>query len=171
MLSSDLKWTKNTDYIVQKALRNIWVIRRMKKLGFDDFTLIDIYQKEIRSILEFAVPVWSGALTEQDSVRIENIQKKVFKLILQNRYISYENACNTFKCDTLRDRRRKLCIKFSRKEYKKESSIFNKLQHTGKTRHAYRKIVKKYTCYSDRFYKSALPFLSRLLNEDHATHL
>ena len=143
----------------------------MKKLGFDDYILNDIYQKEIRSVIEFAVPVWSGALTDQDSDRLENIQKKVFKLILQNKYISYEEACSYFKCNTLKDRRRKLCLKFAKKEYKKETSIFTKFDPIVKTRHTNKKIVKEFTCNTNRFFNSALPFLSRLLNEEHASKL
>ena len=170
IISNDLKWTKNTDYIVQKALKNIWVIRRMKNLGFDDHTLKDIYLKEIRSVLEFAVPVWTGALTQKDSDRIENIQKRVFKLILQNKYSNYENACETLKCDTLKDRRLKLCLNFSRKEYKKENSMFNKLYPTIKTRQSNKKIVKEFSCLTDRFFRSSLPFLSRMLNENHANN-
>ena len=143
----------------------------MKKLGFEDYILNDIYQKEIRSILEFAVPVWTGALTDQDSERIESIQKRVFKLILQNKYTSYKDACKQFKCETLKDRRKKLCLKFSKKEYKKEQSIFTKVQPKMKTRHTKKKIVKEFLCHSNRYYRSALPFLSRLLNEDHASKL
>ena len=159
ILSSDLKWTKNTDYIIQKALKNMWVLRRMKNLGFDEQTLKDIYQKEIRSVLEFVVPVWTGALTDRDSVRIESIQKKVFKLILQHKYTNYQDACEQLKCDTLRDRRIKLCLKFSRKELKKEDSIFNKLEPKVKTRHTHKKIVQEFTCLTERIFKSSLPFL------------
>lgn len=169
ILSINLKWTKNTDYIAQKAMKNICIVRRMKKLGFDKHILNDIYQKEIRSILEFAVPVWTGSLTDHDSDRIENIQRKVFKLILQTGYISYEDACKKFNCDTLKDRRRKLCLNFSKKEYKKEPSIFTKFEPVVINRHTHKKIVKEFLCQTDRLYNSSLPFLSRLLNKDNAS--
>ena len=169
ILSSDLKWTKNTDFIVQKALKNMWVLRRMKNLGFDDHILKDIYQKEIRAVLEFAVPVWTGALTDRDSEKIENIQKKVFKIILKNRYSNYQDACEQLKCETLRDRRMKLCLKFAKKELKKENTIFNKFEPKTKTRHTHKKLVQEFSCLTDRYFKSSLPFLSRLLNVNHAS--
>ena len=48
IISSDLKWNKNTDYIVSKAMKRIWTIRKLKKLGFGDEFFIEVYKKEVR---------------------------------------------------------------------------------------------------------------------------
>ena len=119
--------------------------------------------------MEFAVPVRTGALIEKDSDRMENIKKKMFKLILQNRYTTYEEACEKFKWETVKDRRRKLCLKFSKKELKKETSIFNRLEPKVITRHTHKKIVSEFSCHTNRYFNSALPYLSRLVNEDHSS--
>ena len=68
-----LKWSKNTIYIVDKALSRVWTMRRLNNLGFPEDFILDVYTKEIRSILEFAVPVWNGALTETDCRAIEKV--------------------------------------------------------------------------------------------------
>ena len=65
IVSNKLTWDANTEYIVGKANKRIWSIRRLKNLGLDNDFILDVYNKEIRSVLEFAAPVWNGALTEQ----------------------------------------------------------------------------------------------------------
>ena len=39
-------------------------------MGASRKQLIDVYNKQVRSILEFAAPVWSGGLTESESNKI-----------------------------------------------------------------------------------------------------
>ena len=60
---SDMKWHSNTQAIVQKANKRLWILRRLKHMGATDLDMVDMYIKQIRSILELAVPVWQGALT------------------------------------------------------------------------------------------------------------
>ena len=76
VLSQDLKWNKNTSYICQKARSKLWILRRLLKVELDINQMFDVYSKEIRSILEMAVPVWHSGLTRQQSSEIENIQKR-----------------------------------------------------------------------------------------------
>ena len=52
ILQPNMKWAANTAYICKKAYKNMWVIRRMKTLGLDSFTLVDYYIKEVRVHLE-----------------------------------------------------------------------------------------------------------------------
>ena len=54
-LCSDLSWQANTEYIVQRANRKIWCLRRLKKLGAMEEDLVDVYCKQVRSLLEHAV--------------------------------------------------------------------------------------------------------------------
>ena len=55
VLRSDLSWGANTEYMVKRANRKLWCLRRLKKLGARRSDLIDVYIKQIRSLLEFAV--------------------------------------------------------------------------------------------------------------------
>ena len=56
VLSSDLKWSANTDFICTKAIKKMWTLRRMKLLDVEPLLILDVYEKEIRSVLELAVP-------------------------------------------------------------------------------------------------------------------
>ena len=43
---------------------------------------IDVYIKQVRSVMELAVPVWHSSLTLADKVAIERVQKAALQLIL-----------------------------------------------------------------------------------------
>ena len=62
-ITSDLKWSTNTDIMVQKAYSKMWILKRLKKKGANQEDLTDVYIKQVRSILEFGVPVWNCSVT------------------------------------------------------------------------------------------------------------
>ena len=52
--------------MVLKAYKKLWIMRRLKKLGANEEELKDIYIKQVRSVLELAVPAWQGAITQAE---------------------------------------------------------------------------------------------------------
>ena len=54
MISSDMKFSKNTQYIIKKAYRRIWMLKRLKNLGATTSQMLDVYTKQVRSVLELA---------------------------------------------------------------------------------------------------------------------
>ena len=96
----------------------MWILRRMQGLDLNEWQLFDVYTKEIRSILEMAVPVWHSSLTKLQSNEIEKVQKIAMKIILKHKYVSYDLACRKFNTITLEERREKLCYKFASKKPK-----------------------------------------------------
>ena len=92
IITSDLKFSKNTDYIVKKAFKRIWMLKRLKNLGASDDQLIDVYLKQIRSVLELAVPAWHSSLTISDALSIERVQKAALQVVLGPHYSSYRSA-------------------------------------------------------------------------------
>ena len=59
MVRSDLKWSDNSEYICKKAYARLWMLRRLSKLGATEGEMVDVYQKQVRSVLLMAVPVWA----------------------------------------------------------------------------------------------------------------
>ena len=125
--------------------------------------LFDIYCKEIRSILEFGVPVWHPGLTIKDSGTIERIQKVAFKIILQEKFIDYKTACIYFNTTTLKERREKLCLTFATKNLKSKASFFEQREKKVNTR-SDQDIVQLIRCRTNRYEKSSLPYMAKLLN-------
>ena len=117
----------------------------------DSDFLLEIYTKEIRPLLEFGAPVWSSSLTRNESMKIEKVQKDVFKLI-SPKNSNYEEACRKLSCDTLANRRQKLCLKFATKEAKRENSLFTPLKQIYNLRNQNSKVVEEFRCRHERYY-------------------
>ena len=137
------------------------MLRRMLKLKLNIHQMFDAYIKEVRSMLELAVPVWHPGLTAKQSSDIERIQKLAFKIILQEDYTSYDRACKIFATQTLQLRCEKLCLKFATKNIKSERPLFAKTKRTRNN------IVHEYKCNNGRFQKTSLPYMAKLLNKRH----
>jgi hypothetical protein len=163
MVSQDLRWQKNTEYICEKARSKLWILRRVLTLNLDIHEMFDIYIKEVRSILELAVPVWHPGLTKQQSLDIERIQKVAFKIILKEKYSNYDMACKWFSAQT---RRNQLCLKFGRKNLKSENSMFTPIKTNMQTR-SRGDLVQEFLCNTQRFQKSSLPYLAKLINANN----
>ena len=79
-----------------------------------------IYMTYIRSLCEQSCTVWHSSLTVQNEEDIERVQKVALKIILKEKYKTYENALNKLDLNTLKDRREDLCLNFTRKCLKSE---------------------------------------------------
>ena len=166
IIRSDLSWSSNTDYLVTRANSKLWFLRRLKALGPDQEDLKDIYIKQIRSILEFAVPVWHSSLTGEDRLRIERIQTTAMHIILGSQYKSYTSALNILVLDPLFTRRQKLCRTFAKKCYN-SAKFQNWFQPNTKppTRHNPfpNRLCSVYSRLK-RFERSPISYMTELLN-------
>ena len=167
ILTSDLKWPANTKYIVERANKKLWILKRLKKLGADQEDLLDVYAKQVRSICEFAAPVWHSSLTGEDRLSIKGIQKSALHIILGQDYNSYRSALRMTGLDSLFERRRKLCKNFAKKSLKhpKFSKWFKPDPGNPKTRSETQKLCEVVAWHS-RYEDSPLSYLTTLLNND-----
>ena len=171
-IRSDLKWHDNTQYICQRGYQRLWMLRRLKMLGATESELLDVYEKQVRSVLELAVPAWQSALTQTESNQIERVQKTAFYIILGEKYENYENALYILKKEGLNMRRIKLCEKFAKKCLKnpKYNNWFipnERVPPNIRTRGNQKKTAYKFKevqARTDRYTKSPIPYLTRLLN-------
>ena len=76
--------------IWSRASNKLWIIRRLKNLGANQGELVDMYTKQCRSILEYGVPVWYRAITKNERLEIERVQKGALHLILGEKYENYD---------------------------------------------------------------------------------
>ena len=127
--------------------------------------VLDIYIKQVRSILELAVPAWQGAITQAERDEIERVQKAAFHIVLGDEYQSYRSALKYFGMDSLENRREKLCKKFARKavNHPKHQKWFKLNTVTVDTRQEHPKFCEV-VAQKDRYKKSPLGYLTGLLN-------
>ena len=65
-IRNDLSWKSNTESMVHRAYQKLWMLKRLKRQGANLDDLTDIYVKQVRSILEFGVPVLNSGLSQEE---------------------------------------------------------------------------------------------------------
>ena len=165
-ITSNLRWHKNTKYITTKGFQRLWMPRRIKQLGASQSEFITVYVKQVRSTLDVASALWSPGLTQDYIVQIEFVQKSAFEIILEKKYISYENSPNILNLKTLTSRREELFVNFAKNAayHQRHNTWFEPQTDTKNTRSE--KIPKMPVNFrTDRFNNSPLPYLTSLLNK------
>ena len=175
MLTDDLKWARNTEFICKKAYKKMWTLRRMKVLDLEPYVILDVYLKEIRSVLELAVPAWHSGLTKKQSADIERVQRVAVSIILTDcktglcEY-SYNMALVILDIEPLEVRREQLCKTFAKKTLKtRHASMFKQSDNQPFTRNKPGFFHPNWN--TRRFFNSPKNYLTRLINSDKSTSL
>ena len=160
IITSDLKWAKNTASLVQKANARMRLLHKLSEFSPPIEDLVTIYTSYVRSILEQSCTVWHSGLTQDDSADLERVQKSALRIMLQEDYTTYEEALETLMLAKLSDRREKLCLKFAQNCVKNEltADLFPLNQKNKREKY------KVKFAHTDRLKNSAVPYLQRLLN-------
>ena len=166
VIRSDLKWASNTDSMVLKGFKRIWMLRRLKQLGANRDELLDVYIKQVRSVLELAVPVWHSCITMVERCDMERVRRAALHIILGDEYLSYKDALKLCQLESLEDRRVKLCSKFANKAVKSDKfknwfKVNDKCNRTRQKQPQYCSVWARTT----RYLKSPLSYLTSILNQ------
>ena len=167
MVRSDMSWKSNTNALVTKAFKRIWMLRNLKKFGANDQQLVEVYIQQVRSILEMASPVWTSGLTKHEIKRLERVQKTAVAVIRGDQHSTYEEGLTHLNLKTLEIRREELNLKFAIKSFNhpKFTNWFKIDQHSITTRSCSGKLpLKKAKTRTAKFKKSPIPYLTALLN-------
>ena len=120
-MNNKLKWQDNTEALVKKASKRLYIIRVLQRCGLPPKDLLLVYFSMVRSILEYACPVWHTMLPKCLGEKIEKVQKRAFRIIYPT--TDYEDALNTAQCKRLDDRRQELCAKTFKKILKPDAHL------------------------------------------------
>jgi hypothetical protein len=165
MISNDMSWDSNTQYIVKRANARMRMLHKLVEFSVPVADLINIFILYIRSVLEQSCQVWHSSLTFENMTDIERVQKNALKIILKEEYTTYEHALNTVGLECLVERREKLCLKFAkstlmnanvRDMFPYNDSITNDVRQRDK--------FKVTFANTDRLKDSSIPYMQRLLN-------
>ena len=135
IISDDLKWRRNTEYLAKKANQRMKMLHIASKFTSKYSDLKTIYKLFIRSILEQSAVFWHNSL------------KKFLQIY------------------RLSERRMKLCVNFAKKSLRNEKAgkLFPMKQ--SKKCLGSSEIYKVNFANTDRYQKSTIPFLQNLLNK------
>ena len=168
-LRTDLKTISNTNYIVKRAWKRMWVVRRLKTLGASEQDLLKVLRAQVLSVLQFATPAWSTLLTVAESTKIESVLKTGLYLVYGNRFKSFNWALRQAKMCSLEDQRTKMFKSFTQ-DCLKSTKFRNWFMVTEETdthgvitRHQKPRFKPVYTRTS-AYARSAIPQMVRLAN-------
>ena len=151
----------------KRANNRLWILRRLKGMGVSDHDLLDVYEKQIRCIVEFGVAAWTSSLTKHEIAQIERIQKAALAVIFTNRYKTYAHALELSGLKPLSERRKEICLKFAKKAFSNP-----KYKHwfcvnpDGVNTRSEKLFLKPVQARTGRFKNSPISYLTQLLNED-----
>ena len=75
LVRSDMSWKSNTKMLCKKGYSRLWILRNLARLGTSRESLIDVYFKQCRSVLELAAPAWTPGLTKQKSIKLRECKR------------------------------------------------------------------------------------------------
>ena len=134
MITNDLKWDRNTAFLVKKAYARMELLRKVASFSKSTKDKMDIYKTFVMSVLEHSCTVWSSSLTRKNINDLERVQKVAFKIIY-GQQLSYEQILTKYQLLTLIERRDMLSARFENKCLKndKEAIITSKTRESTKT--------------------------------------
>ena len=91
VINKDLKWDKNTSYLVKKANKKMRMLHIAAKFTRNRQHLLQIYKTFVRSNLEFSSNVWHSSLTNENRQDMERVQKAALRVILGSEYKTYKD--------------------------------------------------------------------------------
>ena len=122
-----------------------------------------MYKLFVRQALEYAAPLWAGALTKQNIAMIERTQAQCTDLIIGPNQLSYSQRLQKLDLDRLENRHsflvKRFCTKMSKD--KRFEHLFPKRPYTG-TRGGEKYVIP--TCKTRRFQTSAIVNFLTVLN-------
>ena len=166
VITSDLKWHKNTEHITRKGYQRMTMLRKLVQFNIPQEDMLIIYCQYIRSMLEYNSSVWFSNITEEEKEDIERVQRCAVKLILNSDYSTYENALTQLNLQNLSDRREMLALRFAKKctRHERFADMFPLNDDLGMELRNGEQYYVKFAS-TGRLKDSAIPTMQKLLNE------
>ena len=165
-IQSNLRWNEQVNQMISRASKTSWVIRRMRTLGVDKWTLVEYWKTEGRVHLEMACPVWHSGLTLAQARSLERCQRVAMAAIVGHWAPSLTDQLQDLGLERLEFRRVQICKRFAHTTATKSrhKDIFtvaaSRLPRPGKVSRVYREPLVRTAMYR----RSAVPYLTHSLN-------
>ena len=170
-MRSDMRTCSNTQYLIKKAFKRMWLVRRLKGLGASQGQLIDALQKQVLSVLWLGAPAWYCQTTEQERKDIDRVAKVGLRIIFGESYCGFESCLLAANMLRPTEQLSNMTSRFAAKSasHTKFSQWFEPAANqTINTRSS--KNIQKYRTVparTARYGKSPIPYLTRILNKTH----
>ena len=171
VMRSDMRTCSNTEYLIKKAFKRMWLIRRLKGLGANKGQLVDALQKQVLSVLWLGAPAWFCQTTEQERKDIDRVAKVGLRIIYGDSYCGFDNSLLSAKMLRPTEQLAKMTRRFAVRSasHAKFSHWFQPAaKKTTNTRNS--KNTQKYErvpARTARYGKSPIPHMTQFLNSQN----
>ena len=168
IISDNLKWNKNTSFLVKKAYSRMELLRKVSEFAQSRNDRLHIYKMYVRSVVEQSCTVWHSSLTRKNTTDLERVQRVAVKIITNGKY-SYKEGLKKLSLPTLKQRREHLCARFAIKCLRSNrfKTMFKRNIRNHNMKLRYIKKYKEANIRTNRLYNSAIPYMQRYLNSEH----
>jgi hypothetical protein len=165
IVQSSLKWDSQCTEMVRRATNCTWVIRRMKSLGVRQSLLVEYWKSEGRVMLEYACPVWHSSLTVAQSRSLDRAQRVAMAAITGRWVRSHTAQLRELGLERLELRRQRICERFGQRTAtnSRHQDMF-RINPNNRTRGGQNRGYIEINARTASYHKSALPYLTRQLN-------
>ena len=115
IINNKLSWNENCEMLIKKVNKRMQLLRKVWSFGSSKEDMVHLWVVYCQSILEQSCVVWNSSLSQQNSQDLERTQRTFCKLMLREKFKSYELALEELNLILLSERREILCKNFANK--------------------------------------------------------
>jgi hypothetical protein len=160
IITSNLNWEAHVSAIHAKACKRLHFLKLLKRSSLSSHDLLQYYKTVVRSVIEYACPVWQSSLTIEQRDRLESVQRRAIRIISGSS--DYELYCTIYGIEPLSVRLNELT-----------KSMFNRIcrptdclhfilpssrPHEALSRLRFYRRFSNILCRTERYSKSFLPY-------------
>ena len=168
IVNDRLSWDENCGLLIKKVNDRMRLLRGVQSFGASAEEMVHLWILFCRSVIEQSCVVWGTSLTQENIDDLERTQKTFAKMVLREKFKTYENALLILNLDSLQKRRQDMCLKFAKSgiENGKLNDLFpvNEKTHKMKTREDEK--YKVQFANTDRLKNASIITMQKMLNED-----
>ena len=167
-MTSNLNWSKQISEVCLKANRKLSVLRNVKFLKRNTLDLL--YKITVRSVIDYALPIYSNNLKITDLARLDRIQYRAGKLVTGAlHYTSRDKLNNELGWENFQTRIHFLGLSLLQKIHLHETrpllrKCMSDLDYAKKYLTRSKGGYSPYPAYGSNFKNSFFPFMTNLWN-------
>ena len=104
----------HVEYSANKFNNSLWSLSHLKRADINNSTLLQVYQVMQRPLLEYCSPVFHSMLTDEQTQRLESLQRRALRIIY-GFDLPYGEIVAVSNIESLQSRRERACLEFARK--------------------------------------------------------
>ena len=144
------------------------LLRKVWSFGSTKDEMVQLWKVYCLSVLDQSCVVWGSGLTRENINDLERTQKTFTKLVLQERFRTYNEALVDLGLQNLEDRRKSLTLSFAKRSLADGhfSDLIKKRNPSHRMKTRKREYYEVTHANTERLKNSPVITMQRLLNED-----